>query len=252
MNNNKNIFWCTFFAALLCTSEMSFLYGAENGDKKTNLFSVRSRTFSRESLVRENTKYSEIVKNDYPSKAKAFLLSFILPGAGEYYAGSNRMARIFLGTEVFLWTTYFSLRTYGNWKKDDYKLFAVSHAGVDLTGKDDKYFVNIENYDNITDYNEAKLRQRNVDALYQEDGTWNWQWDSKRSRLEYEKLRISSDKAYSRSLFVIGGILVNHLVSGIDAIRIARKKQKLNEKRVRFGVIGLPERGVMITMWKCF
>ena len=187
-----------------------------------------------------------------PSKVKAFFFSFLLPGAGEYYAGSKKLAGVFLGTEAFLWATYFSFRTYGNWKKSDYQLFAASHAGADVSGKDHQYFVDIGNYDDIRAYNEAKLRQRDVEALYPEDETHTWEWDSESSRQAFEKLRVSSDTAYNRSLFVLGGIVVNHIISGIDAVRLARKAEKADEHRIRVGVAGLPEGGMVVSFWKLF
>lgn len=219
-------------------------YGQENNNPILNY----SSDFHRSSL----TGSEKTVTEKTPSKARAFLLSFILPGTGEYYAGSKKMATIFLGTEVLLWTTYFSFRIYGHWKKHDYQLYAVSHAGISPAGKDQQYFVDIENYHNIREYNEAKLRQRNVGALYPENESYRWQWDSETSRLEYEKLRIKSDHAYSGSLFVIGGILANHIISGIDALRIAKKRERMSENRVRFGVVGLPEGGVVVSLWKKF
>lgn len=181
-----------------------------------------------------------------PSKAKAFLLSLALPGAGEYYAGSKKMARIFLGAEILLWATYFTFRAYGNQKKDDYQSYAVAHAGIDPSGKDHAYFVNIENYDNIRDYNEAKLRQRDVSAVYPETQEYAWDWDSDASRQRFERLRYSSDAAYTRALFVIGGVILNHVISGIDAARLARKSGG-NTNRIQVGVAGVPEGGVVFS-----
>jgi hypothetical protein len=181
-----------------------------------------------------------------PSKSKAFLLSLALPGAGEYYAGSKKMARIFLGAEILLWATYFTFRAYGNQKKDDYQSYAVAHAGVDPSGKDHAYFVNIENYDNIRDYNEAKLRQRDVGAVYPETAEYAWDWDSEASRQRFERLRYSSDAAYTRALFVIGGVILNHVISGIDAARLARKSGG-SADRIQVGVAGVPEGGVVFS-----
>ncbi len=187
-----------------------------------------------------------------PSEGKAFLLSFVLPGAGEYYADSKKMAKIFFSSEVLLWTTYLSFRAYGNWKKGDYQHLAVSHAGVNLSGKDHQYFVNIENFDTLREYNETKLQQREFDKLYPETPYYNWQWNSEASRHQFEKLRIASDTAYQRSLFVIGGIVINHIVSAIDALRLARKNRQESENRIRIGLAGLPEGGLMVLLWKSF
>lgn len=209
------------------------------------------KRFNRSILLDQETSVSGTIQKT-PSRGKAFLLSLILPGAGEYYAGSKKMAGIFFGTEVLLWAAYGSFRTYGNWKKDDYKRFATVHAGIDPAGKDYQYFIDVENYMDIRSYNEAKLQQRDVNALYPEDEEYRWQWDSEASRKRYEKLRLASDDAYTRALFVIGGIVVNHIISGIDALRVVRKHRKTRDDAVQIGVVGLPEGGVCFHLWKCF
>lgn len=185
-----------------------------------------------------------------PSQAKAFLLSFALPGAGEYYAGSKKMATVFAATELALWTTFASFRIYGNWKRNDYRLFAVAHAGVDLTGKNDQYFVDIEDYMNLVAFNDAKLRQRNVDAMYPETEFWNWEWDSEASRVAFENMRVASDRAFNRSLMVVAAIMLNHITSGVDAVRLARKAGPPEENPTRIGFFGLPEGGMVVSLSK--
>jgi hypothetical protein len=207
-------------------------------------------SFDRSFLIQEEPSPGPSVNN--PSKGKAFMFSLVLPGAGEYYAGSRKMARIFFGVEVFLWAAYFSFRSYGNWKRDDYRQFAAVHAGVDPSGKDHTYFVDVENYDNIRDYNQAKLQQRNVDAMYPETGEYAWDWDSEASRKTFESLRLASDTAYKRSLFVIGGVVLNHLISAIDAVRLARKSGPPDPNRMTMGVAGIPHGGMMVTIHKSF
>ena len=208
--------------------------------------------FHKNVLVAQEDIATPQMKRHSPSQAKAFFLSFILPGAGEYYMGSRKMAKIFLGTEVFLWATYFSFRTYGNWKKTDYMQYAAAHAGVNPDGKDHQYFVDVENYRSIRHYNEAKLRQRNVEALYPENEAYSWQWDSDESREKFEKLRIASDSAYNRSKFVIAGIILNHIISGIDAIRLARKGEAASRKQLHLGVSGLSGGGMEFFVIKSF
>ncbi|MBN2029563.1 hypothetical protein JW824_04895 [bacterium] len=233
---------------------LGFVFGGSkpNQSNVTQSFSESMTDFNRSLLV--SPQKTSVQESDLksPSEIKAFFFSFLLPGAGEYYAGSKKMAKIFFSSEILLWTTYFSFRTYGNWKKEDYRNLAVCCAGVDLSGKDHQYFVNIENFDTIREYNEAKLRQRQFDEVYPDTPYYYWQWDSGTSRHQFEKLRIASDTAYHRSLFVIGGIVINHIVSGIDALRLARKNRQENENRVRIGLAGLPEGGLMVLLWKSF
>jgi hypothetical protein len=196
-----------------------------------------------------------------PSPAAGMVLSLVLPGAGELYTGSRKMASIFFGAEVLFWSAFASFRVYGLWKKNDYEQFAVSHAGISLSGKDHDYFLALEHYDNVRAYNEAKLRERDFDALYPETSEYNWQWDSRSSRLEYETLRVASDRAFERSLIVIGGIVLNHLVSAVDALRLGRKTREKRETGgtrnpvempLQMGLAGLPEGGIRIMAVKHF
>ena len=248
----NKVFWLMYLIVFLSQSELSFGGSNSNRSEKEPALFGSPAGFNRSSLVYSQDTIVHVSNPKSPSKLKAFLLSFILPGVGEYYAGSKRLTKIFLSSEIILWTAYFSFRTYGNWKKDDYIQLAVSHAGVNASGKDHQYFVNIENFDHIRAYNEVKLRQRQFDELYPENGYYSWQWDSETSRLTFERLRIASDTAYHRSLFVIGGILVNHIISGIDALRLAKKSRQESENPLRIGVAGLPEGGMMVLFWKPF
>jgi len=157
-------------------------------------------------------------KNASKSRGKAFLYSLLIPGLGEKYLGNTTRAQIFFSAEVSLWLGYSGLIMYREWRKEDYKTYAASFAGVELDGKTDTYFVNMGNYNSIYDYNAAKLRQRNLLEYYQDVDKYYWNWDTVEHRNRFDQLRISSDKADNRATFVIGAIFANHLISAIDAI----------------------------------
>jgi hypothetical protein len=189
----------------------------------------------------------------HPSKVKAFFLSLAVPGAGEYYAGSRTAAKVFFGTECGLWAAYGGFHAYGTSWEHDYRLYAAAHAGVeDPSGKGHDYYSNIENYMSLVDYNDAKLRQRDLRALYPEGGKYGWNWDRDESRRRFERMRIRSDRAFRNSTFVIGGIALNHLISGIDAIRVTRRKSLSGGVGVKVGVTGFPEGGGMVFIVKRF
>jgi len=187
------------------------------------------------------------------SRGKAFLFSFLVPGAGEAYLGDKKMAILFFGTEVVLWSTYILLNWYGDLKAEDYKLYAAGHAGVQPRGKNHEYFVNIEDYENLAAYNNAMLQERRPENLYPEDGSYDWSWDSKTSMDRFERMRLNSDRFRNAGTFILGGVLLNHLVSGIDAVRIARKTSVTGANRgVHVHFAGLPEGGMRVTLWKQF
>ena len=188
-----------------------------------------------------------------PSRVKAFFLSLAVPGAGEYYAGSKKAAGIAFGAEAALWAVYGGFQSYGRSWEHDYRIFAAAHAGVvNPAGKGHDYFSAIENYMNLVDYNDAKLQQRDLRAMYPEGSGYDWRWDSDESRRKFERMRIRSDRALRNSTFVIGGIALNHIISGIDAIRVARRNSRSGGEGVKVGVAGFPEGGGMVWIVKRF
>lgn len=162
------------------------------------------------------------------STAKAMLLSLLLPGAGELYAENTTGSRIFLGLEGSIWAGFFAFRTYGSWKKTDYKGYAALHAGVNLDSKTDDYFENITYYDTRDEYNQFARLYHGTDAtIYPENDFWNWNWDSEDSKGRFRDLRNQSKAAYRKALFMVGLAAVNRIVSVMDA---ARSVKKFNRK----------------------
>ncbi|MFQ6114244.1 MAG: DUF5683 domain-containing protein [bacterium] len=160
------------------------------------------------------------------SKGRAFLQSLIIPGWGQHYAESRTMFKVFLASEVLLWGTFLGFTTWSNWLEDDYQTFAVTHAGINLEGKPKQYFVDIGNFDDIFEYNQAQLRDRDVNDLYRESEEFFWRWDSEENRLKFEDMRIRSDRAANRADLTLAAIFTNHLISAIHATLSVHKFNK--------------------------
>ncbi len=160
------------------------------------------------------------------SKLRAFLQSLILPGWGQHYAESRTMFKVFIASEVLLWGTFAGFTTWSNWLEDDYRTFATNHAGITLEGKPKQYFVDIGNFNDIFAYNQAQLRERDVNDLYPETDEFFWRWDSEENRLKFEDLRIRSDRAASRADLTLAAIFFNHLISAIHANLAVHKFNK--------------------------
>jgi hypothetical protein len=159
-----------------------------------------------------------------PSKKSvgmAALYSLLLPGMGELYAEGFSSGKYFLIAEGALWLGYAAVEIHGNDLRDGARSYAVAHAGVDVTGKDDDFFVDIGNFMTVDDYNEKRLRDREVARLYDPAAGYSWRWDTDASRATYKDQRISSENMYNNRKFVGIAILVNHIVSAINAARCA-------------------------------
>ena len=161
------------------------------------------------------------------SRGGAMLRSLIVPGWGESYLGYHKTARWFFWTDVALWATVIGLETYSRWKEDQFISFAATHAGANLSGKSDSYYADIGNYNSTEDYNEAKLRNRDYDALYTNPDDF-WAWDSDTNRMDYDHLRIQSRSAHNRVYFFMGAAALNRLISFIDT---GKKAQDLLKRK---------------------
>ena len=105
---------------------------------------------------------------------------------------------------------------------------------------------------NTVEYNDFKLKERNIDALYPENEAYTWNWDSETSRAEYEAMRVSADRAKNNSMIVVAAIVLNHIVSGVDAIRVANKQSSMMDKGVQVGFVPLRHNGMALIVTKSF
>ncbi len=168
-------------------------------------------------------------QHDTPEKksiGKALLLSLLIPGAGEFYVGNNTHGKIFLGTEILAWGTFFINDYHASSLEKDYKAYARLHAGVTGSGHNEQYWIDIAKFDDIYSYNTLREKDRRFDDIYNEDGASFWQWDNKKNRFRYAKKRFASGEIKNRDVYFFTAILVNHIVSGINAIRLARKHNR--------------------------
>ena len=76
------------------------------------------------------------------------------------------------------------------------------------------------------DYNNEHLRNREMDDLYPDDKKWSWDWDLELNRKKFEDKRIRSDQLELFATFGVGALIVNHLVSSIDALYLKRVSSK--------------------------
>lgn len=214
------------------------------------------------------------------SPGKAFVLSALIPGAGELYAGSKVRAAIFFALEVagvglyFNWDgkgkdieDEFRLRADSLWVPNDYLQWrnstisrnsSITHAlpcstqivdNIDATSIPERlggchgsevqqYYELIGKYDQfIAGWRDAEdVQTGNRPLPTQIDSVEKFQ---SQQRLDYEIRRDDSNRYLKRASVVGGLILVNHVISAIDAARVARARSEgadeaRLEKRTRF------------------
>ncbi len=203
------------------------LIGSNSLVAQKNLFQLRAEL----SVPNNNSlQVQDVTSINKKSGFTAVLYSLLLPGMGELYADGFDEGQYSLIAEGGLWLTYFSFQQYGNWLQTDARNFATAHAGASLNDKQDQFFVNLGNFNDTYDYNEKKLRDRDLEKVYDVNGSYFWRWDSDQNRKDYRAMRVSSERVLNNSKFVIATIIVNRLISAINAARLTRLyNQRLNE-----------------------
>ena len=164
---------------------------------------------------------------DRKSVSRAVLYSALLPGLGEYYVGNRKKARYFFAAEALWWLGYLSYHTYGTWQEDDYINFARERADARLEDKDDLFRDWVGFYDNIDHFNdEGRVQDRDRPYLVDNESN-HWRWRDPADKATYRELKNGSREAFRRRDFTIGLMILNRIVSIIDAVRDARQTRKL-------------------------
>jgi hypothetical protein len=211
---------------------------------------------------------SELKPIKRKSVKKAFFLSLAVPGAGEYYVGQKKYTRGFLAAEAVIWSLALFSRCQGAMWKDDYIAFAAAEAGANPSRKDDLYYQNIYEWPNSDWYNEYQWAEARdlypddpdaqaayvADKLYSGADAWEWQsaeeWD------RFRNLRVKSESAYRRVTYAAGTALLNHMLSAVNAARLAKSHNNRLAKRKRitmdFNLLPTWDRGLAFTVTGSF
>ena len=148
--------------------------------------------------------------------------SLVLHGWGEYSLDNQIRGRIFVLSETVLLLAILGSYSVSQRQETEFRAYAAEHAGISPDGKDRQFWVDIGNYSSLLAFNEEHLRWRDFNALYEDNDTWTWAWDSGNNRERFENMRIASDSWRLRGSFLIGGVVLNHIVSAIDALYLSK------------------------------
>ncbi len=216
----------------------------------SSVFSQQQTPFSTLLLEQEvrvsASEYSATklnISDDFGSAKKstglAILYSLLLPGMGELYADGYESGKYFTIAEGVLWGTYIGMSIYASNQEDNYKSYAVTNASITASGKDDDYFATIGEYQNIEDYNDQKASERNFDQMYN-PATSFWKWQNNEDRRTYRSMWTSSEQTYNDLRFIVGAMILNRVVSAINAARLVGVYNNRLEEELGWNVfIGL-------------
>lgn len=181
--------------------------------------------------VETGSGYTEMQDQNEANKLRkspwrAFLMSLILPGAGEQYTGSITKSRIFMTAEVGGWASLVSFKHLGKWREDDYKLQAAREAGADVAGKDERYFDVLGFYTSREEYNKVGGAFDATRPYYPDNEAYFWNWSSKAARERYRDLKNDSKSYYRNADFALGFLIANHFLSAVDAFWSAKRHNR--------------------------
>ena len=226
------------------------------------------------------------------SPGRALLYSAILPGLGEFYAGARKRAVLFFGLEAAAWGLYFSWNGKGKDIEEDFRgvadeqwdvlrymdwrgstisrnssithalpcsTFVVGGEGISQCPEVEKqqYYELIGKYDQfVSGWEDVKDREGNLVQPTEIDSAENFVSEQ---RFVYEDQRNDSNTFLKRATNVAGLILVNHVISAIDASRAARLTARGGDeaalqRRTRFAFVrgGPSGKTPMIMAWRPF
>ena len=215
------------FFALILTFGIIITTCSQNSDfrlnqEKGSLFNNSGYPSHKIMLLSDSISKQETstIKKSKKSPGLAFIYSLLIPEMGHVYANNFETGKYFMISEAAIWLTYAAFSIYGNWLLDDAYGYSSTHAGVDISGKerDDKFFTDIGNYNNVYEYNDEKLRFGEYDKLYDPLAGYYFYWDSETDRRIYREDKLAGDRTLNDRLFVIGAVVINHIVSAISAV----------------------------------
>ena len=198
---------------------------------ETSFYTLKQQAIS-EILQSEDVNYN-IPIDDFQKKKNsgiAILYSLLLPGMGELYADAYDSGVYFTVADGVLWGAYIGVNVYANWQKDRYISYAQTNGGITTSNKDDDYYATISQYLNIDEYNNQKAFERNFDEMYNSN-TYFWKWNTSEERKSYRDMWVSSEQSFNNLRFVVGALVLNRVVSAINAVRLVSKyNNKLKEE----------------------
>ncbi|MFZ1684714.1 MAG: hypothetical protein WAU88_11385 [Candidatus Zixiibacteriota bacterium] len=187
-------------------------------------------------------------RHPYRSPGKAFVMSLVVPGLGQWYYGSKVKAIGFAGIEAALWVFHFKYHSDGNkattafeeynlahWHQSDYETYLNQAYGV----TDDDSLGGVQEISH-------HLPSTHTGQYYEMTGKYDqfsWGWDdavfggnqlgdegftpsritgpeftpTSSRRLIYENMRHDANNKFDKARAMVFGALINHVASAFEA-----------------------------------
>jgi hypothetical protein len=169
----------------------------------------------------------------------AMCASVLLPGLGHQYLGDNAKALAYYSAEALFIFGGIYCNHYSRTMSANAKTFAWEHAmAAGGAGADDQYWQNVASYDDSKGYNEEMERAYRTEEKNYLAPNLQWRWDDIRgepvNRKAYGSMLKESLTYQSASTFFIGAMVLNRLVSFIDARFTAKQMETKALSSIQF------------------
>ena len=196
-------------------------------------YSTNVRYFGNSSLsggyFGQNYGDDDVFGYDTKSPTKAFFLSLLVPGLGEYYAKSKYKPYVFFGADILLWTGHIIYHKKGKDGEDDFRAYADLHYDRDVY---DEWWESLINNDPDTANTFShRLPPEKNHEYYENIGKYDqfaigWEPYDKNFnnpfRLHYMDMRADANSYFDKAKTMMIVSMVNHIVSGFDAAFTAK------------------------------
>ena len=178
------------------------------------------------------------------SPNRAFLSSLVVPGSGQLYVGAKR-GYLFLAADIALLVGYFIAHSDAENSRDDYRNLVRDHVKFDPAGTFETW-----DWDPIEDFEHATLFDNWHNVYTESDEAVSrmgkWYWDDRRpfkdedrkgdsdspSREEALRLRYEANDKFELARTLLGGVILNHAISAVEARIVAKKHNKKKDSRL--------------------
>ncbi len=191
------------------------------GTESPRLF-LAQRAIERTWGPSEDSVYAEVKVADWKSEGAAVAASAAIPGAGQLYVGENS-GYLYLLAEATGWVSHTLFKRGADDRRDDAVKFAGSPTDpasawsaerwASATGGDPQEILALYAADRS-----AYLRTLAGDDRY----LAGWAGESQATRGSFNDLRSDEQKLMRRARYATWGLVLNHTISAVDALRAAR------------------------------
>jgi hypothetical protein len=187
------------------------------------------------------------------SVKKGMLMSALLPGSGEIYAGNLGRGIFFITADLAI---LFQVNRYGSQAsmfEENFKQYAYTTAGIPKD-RSDSYYELIHNWQSSDEYNAYyEMVARNYFLLMNYDpegyneyisthyygGEDAWKWQQRQEWIKYKYIRRDRNAMIMNRKLAIGAAIANRVISVIDAAYLVNSGNK--RYKTSFNVVPSPD-----------